>query len=175
MNPLLTSIVLATFFGIIPLRDLADDQLTLQVNASGAQIKPHAPGLRAGYGQSVTFSLRADFRCGRDAVAESIVISISDTHYRHVPAAGERSFLATVVVPGEQIAPAETGEFCSGEDSGRGEVLLLPAAATAQVSLRCRADAASSISFASTPLPLRLVCQGENGQDASASAGSLAR
>ena len=149
MNPLLTSILLVTFFGIIPQRDLADDQLTVQVNASEAQIAPHALGLRVGYGESVTFSLRADFRCGLDAAAESIVISISDTHYRHLPAAGERSLLATVVVPGEQIAPAETGDFCSGEGSGN--------------------------SYVSAPLPLQLVCQGENGQDASASAGSLAR
>lgn len=175
MNPLLTSILLVTFFGIIPQHDVENDRLMVQVKPAEAQIQPHASGLRVAYGKSLTFSLRADFRCGDDAAAESIVISISDTHYRHVPAVGEKSMLADVVVPGEQIAPAETGDFCSGENSGNGELLLLPAAATAQVSLRCRADAASSISFVSAPLPLRLVCQGDDGQDASVSADSLVR
>ena len=175
MNPLFTSILLVAFFGVVPQRDLAADQLTVHVKAAEAQIEQRVSGLRADYGKSVTFSLRADFRCGGDATAESLVISISDTHYRHVPEAGKTSLLAAVEVPGEQIAPAETGNFCSGENSRDGDSLLLPAAATAQVSLRCRLDSASTISFVSASLPLRLICQGKNGQDASASAGSFGR
>ncbi len=168
MKPLIASILLAAFFGGLPLHDRSDDLLTVHVNAAEAQITPRMPDQRADYGESVSFSLQADFRCRDDAAAKSIVVSISDTLYRHVPAAGEKSMLATIVVPGEQIAPAETGAFCTDADFEDGEFLLLPAVATAQVSLRCQLDALSTIRFVSAPLPLRLVCRGQAAdQDAS--------
>ncbi|MBT8092385.1 MAG: hypothetical protein KJN77_05055 [Gammaproteobacteria bacterium] len=175
MKPLLASILLAAFFGGIPQRDFSDDLLTVHVNATEAQIRPLTTGQRAGYGESIAFSLRADFHCAGDAAAESIVVSISDTFYRHVPAAGEKSMLATVNVPGEQIVPAEAGDFCNSENYKNGELLRLPAAATVHVSLRCRLDGISTIRFVSAPLPLQLVCQGEAGQDRSASSGLPAR
>lgn len=175
MNPLFASILMAALFGGLPLQDLSDDRLTVHVNAAEAQIRPRASGPPADYGESIAFSLRADFRCRDDALAESIIVSISDTLYRHIPAAGEKSIVANVVVPGEQIAPAETGTFCTGEEPKNGKSLLLPAAATAQVSLRCRLDTHSTISFVSAPLPLRLVCTAAADQDSSAPDGSLAR
>lgn len=174
MKLLTASILLVACFSTVPQRDLPVDLLKVHVNTAEAQIKPRTPGQRADYGESVAFLVQADFRCGRDAAAESVVVSISDTHYRHVPATGDKSVLATVVVPGEQLAPVDVSDFCTIESSRNG-ALLLPAAATAQVSLRCRIDAVSTISFVSAPLPLRLVCDEEPGQDASASAAPLAR
>lgn len=166
---------MAAFFGGLPLHDFTVDLLTVRVNVAQAQIAPRTSDQHADYGESVTFALRADFRCRDNAAAESVVVSISDTLYRYVPAAGEKSILATVVVPGVQIAPAETGAFCTAEDFKKGEFLLLPAVATAQVSLRCRVDAVSTISYVSAALPLRLECQGKTDQKPSASAGARAR
>ena len=175
MKLLFASILMAAFFGGLPLHDFSVDRLTVHVNVAQAQIAPRRSDQHADYGESVTFALRADFRCRDDAAAESVVVSISDTLYRYVPAAGEKSILATVIVPARQIAPAETGAFCTIGEFKNGDLLLLPAAATAQVSLRCRVDDLSTISYASAALPLRLECQGKRDQTPSTSVGARAR
>jgi hypothetical protein len=174
MMSLLTPILLVALFGATPFLDLSRDRLTVHVNAAESQIRPHAPGQRSPYGESVSFPVRAEFYCHGDGVAESVVISVADTHLRHVPAPGEKFIATKLTVPGEQLAPAETGDFCASDAGNSDRILMIPAVATAQVSLRCRNDAAAAISFSSAALPLRLVCHRDAaGHDASDSPASF--
>lgn len=175
MSVFLVSIVLAAWSNVPPQLPVANNELTVQALEAVAQIAPHAAGQRQIYAPKVSFSLRARFACRGNVTPLSLSIGIADTLYRHVPAAGERSLLATVAVPAGQIAPINIGDFCvAGRDRVDSD-LLLPAVATAQVTLRCDVSAPPVVQVTSVPLPLRLTCKRANDQDASEVADPLTR
>lgn len=143
---------------------LADAELVVRADETLAHVEPNA-------GQqtrlpTLEFSVHAQFSCGDGAVAESLTISVADAHERHVPGADQGALQAIVTVPRNQIASVTTGDFCGDTDSG-GD-LLLAGVATAQVSLRCRNEDSSAISYASLGLPLRLVCDQDSSAEVSA-------
>ena len=154
---------------------VANNELTVQALEAVAQITPHAAGQRQIRAPKVSFSLRTRFACRGNTVPLSLSIGIADTLFRHVPAAGERSLLATVDVPAGQIAPLNIGDFCvAGHESGDND-LLLPGVATAQVSLRCDVGAPPVLQVTSVSLPLRLQCLPADGQGVSVASDSPAR
>jgi len=151
---------------------MADAELAVHVQEARAEILPRTQGQKHTRLPVLQFSVRADFACNKDAVAESVTISVADAYKRYAPAAGEETFETDITVPRNQIAAVATGDFCMAGDTD-GE-LLLAGVATAQVSLRCRSENSVSIRFASQRLPLRLVCSRRDAQDPSL-VSSLAR
>ena len=143
---------------------LADAELVVSAEEARAHIKPNAsqqtrlPKLK--------FSVHMEFVCEDQATAESLTISVADAHERHVPDRDAKSVHAVVTVPRNQIAAVATGDFCA--DVGNAGELLLASVATAQVSLRCRNDSRSSVSYASLGLPVRLVCVQDSSAEVSA-------
>ncbi len=170
MQPLPLTLLIAAWFGVVP-RPVDIDPLTLHPHEASVRIGARPAGASSGYGPAVNFAVVAKFDCPGDAIAESIVVSIADTLSRHTPAAGDNTLEARVVVPGEQIVPMDTGDFCLGDTAKIADELLLPAAATAQVSLRCRDDSGVAVRFASVAMPLRLVCEAGEPQDESVATG----
>jgi hypothetical protein len=168
MSVFLVSIVLAAWSNVPLQLPVANNQLTVQALEAVAQITPHAAGQRQIYAPKLSFSLRTRFACRGNAVPVSLSIGIADTLYRHVPAAGHRSLLATVEVPAGQIAPINIGNFCVAGHNGADNDLLLPGVATAQVSLHCDVSAPPVVQVTSVPLPLRLTCVSVESQDVSA-------
>ena len=117
---------------------------------------------------SLELTLRAAFTCPADTTADSMTVSISDTHRRYDfdKDTETRSLEASLRVPAEQIAPVTAPDFCVKDGPVDDQGLLLPGIATAQVSLRCRNEAdISSVHFASVVIPLRLHCQADHNQD----------
>ncbi len=133
---------------------LADAELIVRADETLAHVKPNAS--EQTWLPTLEFSVHAQFACRDGAVAESITISVADAHERHVPDADQKALHTTVTVPRNQIASVTTGDFCADADNA-GE-LLLAGVAMAQVSLRCRNEDSSAVSYASLGLPLRLVC-----------------
>lgn len=169
------SIVLAAWLNVPLQMPVANNELTVQALEAVAQISPHAIGQRQIEAPKVTFSLQTRFACIGNTVPVLLSIGIADTLYRHTPAAGERSLLAVVEVPAEQIAPINIGDFCAAGRENAGDDLLLPGVATAQVSLRCDLSARPVVQVTSVPLPLRLMCAPVKDQEASVSADAPTR
>ena len=114
---------------------------------------------------SLELSLNAAFTCPVDTTADSLTISISDTHRRYDfdKDTETTSLEASLLVPAEQIAPVTAPGFCTDDGTVDDQGLLLPGIATAQLSLRCRHEAdISSVHFASVVIPLRLHCLAEH-------------
>ncbi len=170
MQLLPLTLLIAAWFGVVP-RPVLIDPLTLQPQEASVRIGAREAGAPSSYGAAIDFAILAKFNCPGDAIAESIVVSIADTLARHTPAAGDDTLQASLVVPGEQIVPMDTGDFCVGETARNGDDLLLPAAATAHASLRCRDDDGTAVRFASVAMPLRLVCESGETQDESVAVG----
>lgn len=149
--------------GVPPQLPVARAILAVQATEAVAQITPHAVGQRQIVLPTVSFSVQIRFACAGSAVPTLLSVGIADTLYRHAPLDGERSRLAIVEVPSKQIAPVNIGSFCVAGRASKGDDLLLPGVASAQVSLRCNLNTRSTRKVASVPLPLRLIC--EPGRD----------
>lgn len=152
---------------------MADAELAVHVQEARAEILPRTEAQQHTRLPMLQFSVRAEFACKKDAVAESVTISVADAYRRYAPVDGEEAFETDITVPRDQIAAVATGDFCMA--GGTDEELLLTGVATAQVSLRCRSENSFSIQFASQRLPLRLVCDRRDDQDSSFGASSVAR
>ncbi len=155
----------------------ADAELAAYASEARVEVSPRDTG-RAIRLPPLDFSVRAEFDCADEAVAESVTISVADTFQRFTPGDGDDSFDAVIRVPRNQIAPIPARNFCMGNSTGDNdgkEELLLTGVATAQVSLRCVTGDTRSVSFSSLSLPLRLVCQAGGDQESSAGVPSPAR
>jgi len=148
----------------------ADTALTLHAKEAVAQIESRngdRPRIRL---PTLELHLRASFTCPADTTADSLTVSVSDTHrrYRAEEIASTTSLEASLRVPADQFAPILAPDFCINVAPIDEHGLLLPGVATAQVSLRCHSETnASSVHFASVALPLRLYCLADGDQESS--------
>jgi len=168
MKRILVPILLAVCLGGTLTIAATDSLLTVHANEASAQIQPREQGqIKL---TSLDLSLIAEFACPAGAKAESVMISVLDTHRHYGPEelADTMVLEVSVNVPAGQIAPIASAEFCRNGGTVDDRGLLIPAIATAHVSLRCRGDAGSSVDFASVALPLRLHCVSDENQDSSA-------
>ncbi len=151
----------------------ADAELAAYARETRIEIPPRNDS-RAIRLPQLDFAVRAKFVCAPEAVVESVTISVADAYRRYAPTDGDDNLETTISVPASQIAPIAAGNFCAnGNDDN--EELLLSGVATAQLSLRCVAEGAPSVSFTSLILPLRLVCKTGDDQEPSAALLSPAR
>lgn len=149
---------------------LAESPLTVHALEASAQISPRVPGAAQTRLPSLEFSIFANINCAAGAKALSVTVSAIDTHQRidlaETPNA--ESVEASLHLPANQLAPVSFVEFCVVGTPPDEEGLLVPGIATAQVSLRCRSEARTSVHFASVSLPLRLLCRSDDNHPPSA-------
>lgn len=139
----------------------ADAVLTVHAKEATAQIEIRNAGRPHTWLPTLELSLRASFACPADTTADSLTVSVSDTHKRYGPEeiANTSVLEASLRVPADQFAPISAPDFCIDGAPIDEHGLLLPGVATAQLSLRCRSETeSSSVHFASVALPLRLYC-----------------
>lgn len=119
---------------------------------------------------SLEFPLRIDADCGVGAMAESLSINIADTVQRYDAAeltadsTHGTTIETTVRVHRRQIAPIVIEQFCTGIGADTTRTLVVPAALTVNISLRCMSEDAQSVRYVSQPLAIRLVCQSVNDE-----------
>lgn len=148
----------------------ADSLLTLQANEAIVQVEPRSPDEKRVNPPSLELSVVASFNCPADAEPESVTFSVADTYKRYGPeeVATTPTLEALVAVPGSQLSPIASADFCIDGESTDEQGLLVPGVATAHVSLRCRGESSSSVHFSSVALPIRLLCVFDEPQEPSA-------
>ena len=117
------------------------------------------------------FQLTIDARCGKDQRPVSLSVSIADTRRtllgEHL--ADATDIVVDLSVPASQLAPIPVDDFCSVEDPEARE-LLVRDALIAHFSLRCLSEEGESITYATRPLAVALMCnsadQGEGDSEA---------
>ena len=113
-------------------------------------------------------------RCAEPFDAGAVSLTVADSR-RSVDAEElERNDAVRLTIPAAQLAPVPVNDFCiepddSGEDGaahdgGRSETLTLPSALSASASLLCVSETERRMTYASTGLDVKLVC--ETGTDA---------
>ncbi len=149
---------------------VADSSVVVAAQETRVSVAPRSARLRLVNLPTIEFGLRAAIRCS--GTAASLTLSISDT-FRTFDAEqldGQRAVETTLKVPPRQLALAASRQFCISDDDNSVNELLVPGFVTAQASLRCEKDGASTMHFASAPLQLRLACErppADNSQDSS--------
>ncbi len=144
--------------------------LTVHANEASTQIQPRGQGQQLSKLPPLDVSIVAEFNCAAGTDAESITVSIADTHrhYGREEIADATTFEASLRLPASQIAPISSADFCVLGTPSDEKGLLVPGVASAQVSLRCRDESTLTAHFASVPLPLRLFCATDEYQSSSA-------
>lgn len=158
-------VLLAAVSGPWPHAVAGDDLLTVHASTLETQIEPQDPERRPLRLPPMTFSLQAHYTCAAATAAAAISVSVADAHKRYVPAEGQQSITVTIDVPGSQLAPLASGDFCIRDVPDDRRHLELPGVASAQVSLRCESDSRASVRYASVPLAVRLECASPEDQE----------
>jgi hypothetical protein len=148
---------------------VTDAILKLDASEALAEIQPRSPDRKDSRIPDLKLTMTLRYHCPTAATAESITVSIADTHQHFAGEDIARSSAidASVTLPSGQMAPIPDDDFCI-DGLPTAPVLQLPGIATLRASLRCRSSAGVSIHYASTALPLRLVCASRNAQVAPA-------
>ena len=147
----------------------ADTALTLHATETSLLVAPRNSNQTYVNLPALDVAVIAEFSCAAGVAAESITVSVADTHIRFnsEEITDATSINATLRLPANQIAPISIQDFCVTDVASEIEDLLIPGVASAQVSLRCGSKDKSSIHFASIALPLRLHCESAKSQDRS--------
>ena len=147
-----------------------EPQLNSSADTVSVEIAPR-PGRRSVALPGLDVPFRINAHCADGTLATSVSISIADTVVSHDVTAksdntnGQRIspvLLETIFkVPGRQIAPIATKDFCAGEPDSQAneEVLLVRDAFAANISLRCSSDTSQSIRYERLPLEIQLICR----------------
>lgn len=145
------------------------DRLIVSAQAASVKIGSQASDRHMISLPALEFPLSLEATCVGAAVAESISISIADTRITYSGTdldmvASMASISTTFQVPGRQISAIAIERFCTGDADDAVNTLLIPAALTAHISLRCASENRQSIRYVSQPLEIRLLCN--SGSDA---------
>lgn len=163
MRTLSTIILLALMPSVGTADSSAGNPLLVHAHAAVAEIPAQPVGRRLVVLPALEFEISVAAQCEAGAHAESISISVADTQtvYRVDGLNGEATFETTLRVPRPQLAPLATESFCSGDEINAGTVqsLLIRAAMTVQVSLRCAREDEATMHFEALPLDIRLICK----------------
>lgn len=160
-------LVAAVFTLLVVLRVAgAEPEVRLIVNAVPASVDvPRHPGTRRHVRPGVLeFPISIVAECNSGDQAESVSISVADSRQLHrLPESKSPVQIETTIrLPARQAAPIVIEKFCTTEDGPRAPNRLLVAAAfTAHVSLRCSGENRQSIHYATAPLDISFRCSGK--------------
>ena len=130
-------------------------------------IAPRRAGRFAVRLPSLTYSLVVTTYCDANWAPTSVSISIADSRKAFGPEQlnAEQDLELELRVPSSQIAPLRVEEFCMGDAGEDGDTLTIPAALSAQASLRCAMESEQSISYVTKPLDVTLECSKPSAAD----------
>lgn len=163
MRPLKIFILLALTPSAGAADSSAGNPLVVHPQAAVAEVPEQPAGRRLVMMPALEFEFSVAAQCEADGHPETVSISVADTQtvYRVDGLNGEATFETTLRVPRPQLAPLATESFCSGDEINAGTVqsLLIRAAMTVQVSLRCAREDEATMHFEALPLDIRLICK----------------
>lgn len=136
-------------------------RIAIEAAPAVAAIEPLPAGRSPLRLPALDFELEIHASCGPDRVATAVSISAADTRRTLVGEQVQTDSLiaATLRLPAPQLSPVAVDDFCRAPSADVGaREMLIRGAATAHVSLRCAGDTGESISYASKPLDVTLVC-----------------
>ena len=113
------------------------------------------------------YSIRVELECDTGSAPVSLLVSVADTR-KSVDADGLQSgedVAFQLAVPADQIAPIAIDGFCKTDDLQPDENVLIPAALSAQASLRCAGESVAQTIYASTSLDVELTCKTTVAED----------
>ena len=136
-------------------------RLGIEAQPAVAKIRPLAQGRSLVQLPALEYQLTIDTHCGESAVAQSVSISVNDTHLTldgdH--AASSAGQPVGFTIPAIQVAPVAIDGFCVAEDPGsQQQSLLIRDTVTVHLSLRCKSDSQEWITYASRGLDVALLC-----------------
>jgi len=153
----------------------ADSVLNVKAKEAKALIQPRDAQQQHVSLPALDVAVLATMACPLGANAESLTVSVSDTHRYFSadllsdPLSDNAPLEAALSVPADQLAPVAIPDFCVSGEQSDDEELELPGIATAHISLRCLGDDDSrSVHFSSVSVPVRLYCRAEGDPDSSA-------
>lgn len=151
--------ILALFLATVCITGVrADEFIVLSAQETEVTVAPRAADLRLVALPAVEFNLRVAVDCSGEA--ESLTISVADTFttLKKAHIGDQHSAEASLRVPARQLILAASSNFCTTDEAGTEDLLLVPGFVTAHASLRCAAQESTTIHFASAPLQIRLRC-----------------
>lgn len=137
-----------------------EDRLTVTADTPTATIETNSAIRNFLRLPDLEFSIRVELECANGSTPVSLLVSVADTR-KSVGANGLASgedVQFDLQVPADQIAPIAIDSFCRADSQRPGEQKLVPAALSAQASLRCAGESAEQTIYASTPLDVELEC-----------------
>lgn len=139
----------------------ADGEIVVTAQEAEVTVAPHPASAHFMRLPPLGFALRAAIRCAGDGAA--VTFSVADTvrTIEQDKFTDPQSVETSLVVPPGQLALAASSKFCITGDSTSADKLLVPGFATVHASLHCENEEGRSVTYASTPLKLRLSCARE--------------
>lgn len=126
-------------------------------------VAPRRPGPFMMQLPNLTYSLSLTAECVDNWKPDSVSVNVADsrTSFRAdaLPPTGSLQF--ELLVPSKQIGPLRLERFCIvgiDEDLQSNDRITIPSVLSAQASLRCASDSASSIRYVTVPLDVSLEC-----------------
>lgn len=178
--PILAVLVCSSSIG-----DDASPKLSVQFATAEAKIAPRAPDKPVQF-PDMTFTLQATASCPAAELPASVSVSIADSRITIAPGDDGR-FEEEILVSAQQLGPIVARDFCldnemsdpatdesenqprntadresseaSGEQPDYNERMQIRGALSAQLSLRCKGENSESISYATEPLNVELLCK----------------
>lgn len=169
MMRLNTSILFALCVAATPACFAADSALTLRAGEAIASIQPRSESNLQTALPALELTLVASFACPADARVESVTFSVVDTYKRFntEEILDADTLQAAITVPAGQLAPVAAEDFCISGNALSMHDVVVPGVTSAHVSLRCHSELGTSVRFASSTLPVRLLCLQDDNQASS--------
>ena len=155
---------------VIPTTVRADSTLALAADTPSVSVGERSSGRNFLELPEVEFSFRIDAQCAADLQPFSLLVSVADTRKTfdaNAIVAGDANEFS-LLIPASQIAPVTINDFCAAEAAAerRDDARVnIPAALSAQASLRCSSESGEQTVYASTPLDVELVCEIEDQEE----------
>lgn len=151
----------------------ADNVLLVSANTPVVSVERRSPEQNFLHLPHLEYNFTLKATCGDDLQPVSIQLSVADTRRFvrgddiHIKEGEDTTIGLTLRIPQEQIAPVAIKGFCmlpaddlvdGGSNYGSNNEITIPAALSAQASLRCASESAEQTVYVSRPLDVTLTC-----------------
>jgi hypothetical protein len=147
---------------------LAETSLTMQADTPEVSIESRSSGRNALHLPALQYAFTFEASCGDDLQPVSLQLSVADTRktLRTEQIVADSLTMTSLSIPANQIAPVVINNFCQRVDAQVSDVqtqsepsrISIPAALSAQASLRCASETDEHTVYVSSPLNVMLAC-----------------
>lgn len=137
-----------------------EDRLSVYADTATATVEANGSSRNFLRLPELEYAIKIELQCDNGSAPVSLLVSVADTK-KTIGAdelqSGEKVEFG-FTVPADQIAPIAIDGFCKTDNLHTNEQILIPAALSAQASLRCAGETIEQTTYASTPLDVELLC-----------------